>query len=424
MRQVPVSNIRLALITGIGSGLEYYAFITFAMQAQVLAQLFFHSSTASALIETFLVFALGSLITPVGGYILGAFGDQLGRKKMLLISIAMMTIATTLMGLLPTNLPFHLSIALLILLRLTQGISQGGELPGAITFIYEHAVKTNAAGLLSGLLFLGVGLGAGLSAGVNFWVHHVYTTEQVLAYAWRFPFLFAIVLGLAGYWLRRNTLESAIFLASKSSEGPLPLTKESRRGFLQGLALIWFPAVLVSLGLSLPSYLMISTSDTGSTIFLAMLFGFLSTALLLPIFGIVGDHIGRCTLFISGVILTMIALPFLFLLLKSPWPYALYLFNFIYYFLIVIMAACYPMILAQMFPTAFRYRLVALSYAGCYALASLTPFVASLMILHVKSPFLLLIFLGLSGMVSFIAGIKALLNFEGKSQSGKLIDFS
>lgn len=398
--------MRLALLTGIGSGLEYYAFITFAMQAKVLAILFFHSNTASALIETFLVFAVGSLVTPLGGFILGSFGDRLGRKKMLLISIAMMTVATTLMGLLPTDLPFHLSVLLLVILRLTQGISQGGELPGAITFIYEHAVHTRRAGFMSGLLFCGVGLGAGLSAGVNFWVNHVYTTAQMLAYAWRFPFLFALALGVSGYFLRRNTLESAVFLSSNPAKEPLPLTRGSWKGFAQGLALIWFPAVLVTLGLSLPSYLMTRTAHASDTIFLAMLFGFLSTALLLPFFGLLGDLMGRRTLFVCGLLLTVISLPFFLILLHSSWPGALYLFNFFYYCLIVVMAACYPMMLAEMFPTVVRYRLVALSYAGCYALAGFVPFLASLLILHFKSPLLLLLFLGLSGGVSVLAGVK------------------
>lgn len=406
MRQVPTSYFRLALITGIGSGLEYYAFITFAMQAKVLAVLFFHSSAASALIETFLVFAVGSLVTPLGGFILGAFGDRLGRKKLLLISITMMTLATTLMGLLPTNLPFNLSILFLVVLRMIQGISEGGELPGAITFIYEHAVHTKRLGLMSGFLFWGVGLGAGLSAGANFLVSHCYTEPEILAYAWRFPFLFALILGFAGYWMRCKTTESTLFLEFLNlDKTALPLARKSWKSIVRATVLMWFPAVLVSIGLTLPGYLMTATAYSESEIFLAMLLGFLSTALLLPIFGIVGDIIGRRILFLSGVILTMIALPFLFMLLKSPWPYALYLFNFAYYFLIVIMAACYPMMLAHMFPTALRYRLVALSYAGCYALAGFVPFVASLFILHFKSSVLLLLFLGLSGGVSLLASL-------------------
>ncbi len=407
MRQVPASYCRLALITGIGSGLEYYAFITFAMQAKILAVLFFHSSAASALIETFLIFAVGSLVTPLGGFALGAFGDHLGRKKLLLISIAMMTLATTLMGLLPTDLPFHLSIVFLVVLRMIQGVSEGGELPGAIVFIYEHAAHTKRAGLMSGFLFWGVGLGAGLSAGVNFLVSHFYTEAQILAYAWRFPFLFAFILGFAGCWMRCKTTESALFLEflDLDKKNP-PCARRSWKRVVHAILLMWLPAVLVSIGLTLPGYLMTATTYTESEIFLTMLVGFLSTALLLPIFGLLGDVIGRRTLFICGVILSAIALPFLFILLQSSWPYALYLFNFVYYLLIVIMAACYPMMLAHTFPTAVRYRLVALSYAGCYALAGFIPFVASLLILHFKAPFLLLVLLGVSGMVSLVASIK------------------
>ena len=395
---------RLALWTGIGSGLEYYAFITFALQAKVLSILFFHQSD-SALVNTFLIFAVGSVVTLFGGFFLGLFGDHLGRKKILLLSITLMTLSTVAIGLLPTDLPFGLSIALLVLCRLVQGASVGGEIPGAIVFVYEHAHK-NQIGFLLGILFLGVGLGAGVSTGVNALVSACFSQAQILAFAWRIPFLLALFLGGAGYILRRKSTESLAFQAYMTqNESTAQTAIRPLRPLLLGAGLVFFPATLVSIGLYLPSYWMNHSTQNNEQIFLAMMLGFLLTALLLPLLGKLGDQIGRKKLYLWGIILSLLALPFLMSLLRFDTPWALYAFNLIYYLLIVIMAACYPAILASLFPIQYRYRFVALSYAGTYAIAGTAPFVMSLLIQHWNHPTTLLFFLFATGCISLITGL-------------------
>ena len=396
---------RLALLTGIGSGLEYYAFITFALQAKTLSQLFFHN-TDSGLVNTFLIFAIGSLVTFLGGYFFGWLGDRVGRKKILLLSILLMTFATVGMGLLPTNLPFQLSIVLLILLRLIQGSSVGGEIPGAMVFVYEHA-QPHHRGFLIGILFLGIGLGAGVSTGVNFWVADTFTQQQILAFAWRIPFILAIILGGVGYYLRRKSTESPefeVYLVQHEKEKikiPYPW-----KAILLSAGLVFFPAILVSIGLYLPSYWMDNSSQHANQIFLAMMCGFLITAFLLPLFGAIGDWVQRRRLYLIGVILTLLSLPFLLLLLKTQSAFGLYAFNLLYYALIVIMAACYPVMLPELFPVQVRYQLTALTYAGTYALAGTAPLIAAELMSHWHSPIALLLFLASIGIISLITGIQ------------------
>ncbi len=409
---------RLALLTGVGSGLEYYAFITFALQAQTISILFFHNSD-SALVNTFLIFAVGSVVTLFGGYIFGWLGDRLGRKKLLLLSITLMTLATVAIGLLPTDLPFDLSIVLLVLCRLVQGASVGGEIPGAIVFVYEHAQKHHI-GFLLGILFLGIGLGAGISTGVNFLVADWFTQAQIVAFAWRIPFILAIVLGGVGYYLRRKSTESPAFEAyletiSMKNENPL-LPSAGGLGWkgLLAVGLVFFPAVLVSIGLYLPSYWMNNSTQHANQIFLAMMVGFLVTALLLPVFGALGDYIKRHRLYLIGVALTLITLPFLFYLLKINSASALYSFNIIYYLLIVIMAACYPAILPDLFPIQWRYQLVALTYAGTYSIAGVAPFIASLLMTHWHNTLALLLLLIITGLISLLAGVIYFLNAPKK----------
>ena len=394
---------RLALLTGIGSGLEYYSFITFALQAKIISILFFHNQN-HALVNTFLIFAMGSVVTLIGGFLFGFFGDRLGRKKLLILSIFFMTISTVGIGLLPVNLPFKLSIILLMLCRFIQSASVGGEIPGAIVFVYEHSHK-NQAGLLLGILFLGIGFGAGLSTAVNALVADLFTSQQVLSFAWRIPFLLAIFLGVPSYILRRTTMESPSFQAYLAQNAQQKQNKiVSLKSVLLGAGLVFFPAILVSTGLYLPSYWMDSSFHSNDQIFLAMMTGFLITALFLPVFGKIGDLVSQKNLYLLGVVLTLEGLPFLMLLLAKHTALNLYEFNLIYYFLIVIMAATYPAMLANLFPIQFRYRYVALSYSGTYAIAAIAPFIISLLMERWNTPNTLLFFLLLAGFISLISG--------------------
>jgi MFS family permease len=399
---------RLALWTGIGSGLEYYAFITFALQAKVISTLFF-GATDTALIDTFLVFAVGSLMSLLGGFWLGWLGDRFGRKRLLLWSISLMTLSTVGIGVLPTGLPFGLSIGLLVLCRLVQGASIGGEIPGAIVFVYEHA-PAEKIGRLLGILFLGIGLGAGVSTGVNALVSHYFSAAQMIAFAWRIPFIMALVLGGAGYILRRKTTESPLFQAYLEAQHVKQvMLKDMRLPLLQGSGLVFFPAVLVSVGLYLPSYWLDRCLSSNAPVFLAMMAGFLITALFMPFLGQLGDKIGRKKLYFFGVALTLASLPLLMEFLSRPSPWVLYGFNLSYYFLIVIMAACYPGLLAALFPVEKRYQCVALSYAGTYAIAGVSPFVVSVLMAHWPHPLTLLLFLFAAGAVSFSVAMRDVL---------------
>ncbi|MDF2941026.1 MAG: Metabolite:H+ symporter family protein, partial [Gammaproteobacteria bacterium] len=158
---------RLTLISSIGSALEYYNFVTYAMLAAYLSLLFFpKDNPVNAMLETMTLFSVAYLASPFGA-VLGVWADRKGRKTIFLISILMMTFATIAMGLLPTSHQIGLAGTLAIIgLRLIQGIAQGAELPGGITFITEHG-EDNNRGFLCGLVFMGVGFGAVLSTLVN-----------------------------------------------------------------------------------------------------------------------------------------------------------------------------------------------------------------------------------------------------------------
>ena len=389
-----------ALIASLGSGLEYFSFITFALQAQYLSALFFPQDLAfKGIFNTFLIFAVGSLMTVIGGLLFGYWGDRIGRKAVFMASILLMSFATLGIALLPTQLGL-LSLSLLIVYRVLQGISQGAELPGAITFITEHASQNNR-GLLCGLMFLGVGLGAGLATSINVIVTHFLNTEQMLSFGWRLPFFAAVFLGLLGYILRRKASETPIFKTMPKISVQLNFF-----AILHGFGLVALGATLVSLGLYWPALFTSYYHFEASTVFLAMMIAFITTAFLLPVFGYLGDRFGHRLIFLIGTVLCLISLPFLFRLLNTPSTAHLISFALIYYTLIVILAGNYPVMLSLLFPPQTRYFSVALSYAGCYALASFTPAFASFLFLKTVSLQWLISLIMIIGIISLLAGLR------------------
>ncbi len=388
-----------ALIASIGSGLEYFSFITFAFQAQYLTLLFFpKDSTLQGMMNTFLIFAVGSFVTLGGGLLFGYYGDRLGRKKTFTYSILLMSLASLGIAVLPTGMGV-VSLGLLVLFRILQGISQGAELPGAITFITEHARDQNK-GFLCGTMFLGVGLGAGLATSINVVLTKWLSFEQMLSYGWRLPFFAAVFLGGLGFVLRRRATETPVFIAM-----PKISVRLEWRPILHGFLLVALGAVLVSLGLYWPALLTSVYHFEGHVVFLAMMIAFIVTAFFLPVFGALGDRYGHGKIYVIGVVLLMIVLPGLFPLLKTGDSLHLILFAVIYYFIIVILAGNYPVMLAALFPPQTRYFSVALSYTGCYAVASFAPAWATFLFLHGGGLGALLGLIEGVGILSLIAGL-------------------
>ena len=403
MRQVPNNRPLLtAALASIGSGLEYYAFICFALQATVFSKLFFGGiSSRFALLETLATFAAGSVMTFFGGFFFGVIADRIGRKKVFLAAVGLMTVATVGIGLLPVGFGLYGS-ALLLLFRILQGTAQGAELPGAITFICEHA-QDRARGLSTGLLFLGVGLGAGLATLVNFLINHYFTAAEITAYAWRIPFLAALVLGGVGYLLRRKTLETPIFLKQHQEVKTFFTAQLPGLKILQGLGLVWLGAVMVSLGLFWPSFLTQYLHYQETQVFLAMTCAFVITALFLPVFGYLSDRLGRKNLYLISLILLGLTLYPMLQHLQTGTSHYLFLFSFWYYLMIVMLASNYPVMLAELFPTRIRYQSVALSYAGCYAIAGLIPVLAGAILLKFSVLPVLIGLLYVSWLISFLA---------------------
>lgn len=217
---------RVILSSYLGSTIEYYDFLLYASaSALVFPHVFFQDlDPVAGVIASYGTFAAGYLARPLGGAIFGHFGDKLGRKKMLILSMFVMGIGSTLIGLIPSSASIgSWGAILLILLRVSQGIAVGGEWGGAALMALEHSSK-GKRGFAASFTNAGAPTGAALGTTV-LGLFAAMPTEQFLSWGWRIPFLASLLLLVVGIVVRSKVSESPIFkeaVAREEAQGDKP----------------------------------------------------------------------------------------------------------------------------------------------------------------------------------------------------------
>ena len=203
---------RTIVLSSLGGALEFYDFVIYSTFAQYIGDAFFAPAKDPliGLMLSYSVFALGYVPRLVGGVVFSHFGDKYGRRRVFIFSILLMSFATLALGLLPGYAKWGAgATAGVIALRLIQGFSLGGELPGAITYVVETAPER--AGFSSGFIFFCVNTGVAFASGVGFAVVKLLSPEQVALWGWRIGFLLGGLLGLVSFWLRLSLSETEEF---------------------------------------------------------------------------------------------------------------------------------------------------------------------------------------------------------------------
>ncbi|MBW0115059.1 MFS transporter [Pseudonocardia abyssalis] len=207
--------VRRTVLGGVvGSFVEFYEFSVYAVLATTLAVVFFPAADpATALLSALAVFAVAFFARPLGGFVWGAIGDRIGRKRTLALTVILMSVATTLMGLLPGYAVIGVAApVLLIVLRFLQGFSAGGEISGAVSFIAEHS-PVHRRGLYVGMISVGSVLGTLLGSLIPGVLLLTLSTEAMQSWGWRLPLLLALPMGVVGLYIRRRLDETPHFLA-------------------------------------------------------------------------------------------------------------------------------------------------------------------------------------------------------------------
>ncbi|HKJ70461.1 MAG TPA: MFS transporter [Gammaproteobacteria bacterium] len=317
--QGPVIGHRRTLVLAgfIGNVVEWYDFAVYGYMAGILSGLFFPSEDPLAsLIATYGVFAAGFVMRPLGSGLFGWLGDTVGRSRTMLISVVLMALPTFLLGCLPTHAQAGLwAPALLVLIRLVQGLSVGGEFSSSVTYLVETA-PGGRRGLAGSWANTGSIFGMLLGAGVAALVTSVTSHGTIHGGAWRLPFLFGGVIGVISILLRRHLPRSPHFQkhhAEREETSPLlQAFTTNRREMIQAVVFASAYGVLFYLPIVyLPEWL---HSQTGMARDLALRINTAATAglfFLIPVSGWLGDHVVRRTHLIAWA---------MGLLALSGWP--------------------------------------------------------------------------------------------------------
>lgn len=378
-----------------GAVVDWYDFLLYGITAALVFnhEFFPQISPAMGTLAAFATFGVGFLFRPLGGIIFGHFGDRLGRKRMLMLTVWIMGGATAAIGLLPTfDQIGWLAPVLLVVLRAVQGFAVGGEWGGAALLSVESAPEKKKAFYSSGVQ-VGYGVGLLLSTGLVSLINHFTTDQQFLSWGWRLPFIFSVLLVAAALWIRcgmheSEEFEKAVQQPTTVAESPagLPVIQAMLRhpgAFLQIIALRL--CELLTMYIVTTFALSYSTQNLGLSRELFLNIGLLVGAVscvTIPCFAWLADTYGRRRIYIAGAVIgTLSAIPF-FMALESRSMAGIIFFSLMLANIAHDMVVCVqqPMF-TEMFGARYRYSGAGVGYQVASVVGGgFTPFIAAALV--------------------------------------------
>ena len=373
----------------VGATIEWYDFFLYGVVAGIVFnKLYFPGS--DPVIKTLLAyttFAVGFVTRPLGGVIFGHFGDRIGRKTMLIITLMIMGVATFLIGLVPTYAQIGIAAPLLLLLlRVLQGIGLGGEWGGAVLMAYEYAPKEKR-GYYASLPQIGLAIGLCLASGVVALLSSLLTDEQFLAWGWRVAFVISGAMVGVGLYIRLNIQETPEFAAIKArnAESAIPFMDMIRRypgNVIKGMGARYIDGVFFNIfGVFIIGYLVQTIHITRTQALLGVMISALVMIATIPMFGKLSDRIGRPKVYMWGSLITAIAsFPAFWLMTHSDGNIMLVWLSIIVPFGILYASVYGPeaALFCDLFDARVRYTGISFVYqfSGIFA-SGITPIIAT-----------------------------------------------
>jgi MFS transporter, MHS family, proline/betaine transporter len=368
---VPPDVLKKAVAaSAIGNATEWFDYGIYAYGVTYISAAIFPGDTQQATLLALMTFAVSFLVRPLGGFVWGPLGDRLGRKHVLAITILMMAGATLCVGLVPSyaTIGFWAPV-LMVLLRMVQGFSTGGEYGGAATFMAEYA-PCRRRGFFGSFLEFGTLAGFSLGALLMLGFSLVLNDDQMHSWGWRLPFLVAAPLGLIGVYLRSRLEDTPIFRELEEAG-----EKEERTAtqFKDLLSQYWGPilrlgGVVVALNVVnytllsyMPTYLEQSIGLSSTMSLLVPIIGMLAMMVFLPLAGGLSDRVGRKPLWWFSLVGLFVAGVPMFMLMGTNVTGAIIGFavlGLLYVPQLATISATFP----AMFPTHVRYAGFAIAY--------------------------------------------------------------
>jgi MFS transporter, MHS family, proline/betaine transporter len=353
----------------IGNALEWYDFIVFGFFTVVIARLFFPSdSQYASLLLTTGTFGVGFFMRPVGGILLGIYADRRGRKAALLMVISLMTVAIAMIAFAPTYAAIGVGAPLIMVVaRLLQGFSAGGEFASATAFLTESA-PAGRRGLYGSWQMVGQGLAVLLGAILGALLTRSLTPETLDSWGWRIPFLFGLIIGPVGLYIRRNLDETSAFLQSNRSSagqqgsGSVLISHVKEMLACLGMVVsgtISFYVILIYI----PTFARTQLHLPLDQAFLAQSIGLACEVVLIPICGVLSDFVGRKPVMITALVLDLlVTYPLFSWVSTSPSFGALLTMQIILCGLFGVFNGPISTALAEQFPTRVRSTALAIAY--------------------------------------------------------------
>ncbi|MEA3094200.1 MAG: transporter, family, shikimate and dehydroshikimate transport protein [Caballeronia sp.] len=379
---------KAALGSFVGAVVDWYDFLLYGIIAAIVfnTEFFPKVSPAMGTLAAFGTFGVGFLFRPLGGFVFGHYGDRLGRKRMLVLTVMMMGLSTAMIGLLPTFATIGWwAPVLLIALRAIQGFAVGGEWGGAALMAVESAPGKKKAFYSSGVQ-VGYGVGLVLATGIVSILSQTMDDATFKTWGWRIPFVFSVVLVLIGLWVRSNMEESQEFVKKVIEKGQrtgrLPIFEALRqhpKAFLLIIALRL--AELFTMYIVTAFALSYSTTNLGMPrqffLNIGLLVGAVSI-LTIPCFAILADRFGRRRIYMIGAVVGMLsAIPF-FLALDARSTVWIVIFSVMLANIAhdMVVSVQQPMF-TELFGTEYRYSGAGVGYQVASVVGGgFTPFIA------------------------------------------------
>ncbi len=363
--------------------LEIYDFVIFGLLAPIIYKNYLSFlDEIMGLIVTYMLFAVGFLFRPLGSIIFGYIGDKYGRKKSLVLSLSFMGAASLGLSILPTYEQIGIiSCYLIVLIRIIQGISVGGEFSGVAIYAIEHT-DNRYIGSVGAVIFTGVMFGVLLSTLVN----NILQNPGLPEYSWRFAFLIGFGLSIIGYYIRKKLKETPVFIENKSKIEGIPLFYGLKKYKIEFLSAIFLAgannANFYFLVVFIPNY--IKSLNTVSSEFNNFFFMCLMV-IFVPIFGLLSDKYSRVKMLILAcALLSLYNLFFLDLLIYESIFSLRILYIVISSMLVSILIVGVNVFIIEIFPVECRYSCVALSYSiGAAVFGGTSPMICSMIIEYV-----------------------------------------